>query len=56
MKITEAATLTKQIQDVFKDCQIFIITDGPDTAKNLENAKEFGKAGVKGKWVHKGKK
>ena len=56
MNITKAATLTKRIQDVFIGCKITITTDGPDPAKNLENAKLFGKAGVKGKWVHKEEK
>ena len=55
MNITKAAALTKKYQDVFNPQEepITITTDGPDPTKNLENAKEFGKAGVKGKWVHK---
>jgi len=56
MKVPEAATITKLIQDEFQDCKITITTTGPDPAKNLENAKLFGKAGVKGKWVHKEEK
>lgn len=50
MKVPEAATLTKQIQDVFKGCKITITTTDQDPAKNRKNAEIFGKAGVRGKW------
>lgn len=56
--IKEAVKATKDLQDVFKPEEepTTITTTSHDHAKNLENAKEFGKVGVKGKWVHKEEK
>lgn len=52
-KITTTKDLiksTKMIQEFFPKSKVTIITKNPDPAKNIEIAKEFGKAGIRGKW------
>jgi hypothetical protein len=53
MKLEKTIEFVKKAQDLFPDCKITITTDDPDESKNLENAKAFGKAGVRGRWRKK---
>ena len=50
MDIRKSIKAVKDIQAVFPNGKIMIITDDPDPAKNLETAKAFGKAGIQGTW------
>lgn len=50
-----ATKVVKDFQDELTDCEITITTTSPDHAKNIENAKEFRKAGVDCRWFRKRK-